>query len=501
VTLATPDRTTASLIGVGTFGFVLALAAGAVAASGYGVLLAGALLGLAVCAVGIAVYIRDPVRALIWLWIVVVLGAPVSVLVGYDSPAGQRVGQADEVLVLLLVGLTAWRTLTTNTRIPLWFIPPIAGVALFGLLGAVIHHVPLAVSIPGAWLGLKLWIMVGVALLLPWRTDDLERVYKAVSTIGVIVAGLGFADFLTQGAASDALGLHGVDGALGDSRANAVHAIFYHPAQFSLFLSLLFALTFARFAGRRSKSDLALALLFAGSVLLSLRLKGFLSLAAVVTIVALAHNQVRARSALTVVLIGSLLVGGAYGLQSNVINRQASLYTSSESTGRAQLYRAGERIARDNFPLGVGFGRFASYPSRLHYSPVYDDYELSSVYGLSRQYPNFIDDTAWPSVMGETGYAGLAAYVAGILLLILLLVRGLRNVPMAMRWVPLAALCTLAVILIDSLGSPALFDWVAAVTFALILGPAMALARGPDRHTSKVGESPRRDNTRSSSSR
>ncbi len=440
----------------------------------------GVVLGLALGVVGVAIYVRDPVRALICLWIVAVLNVPLAVLAGYDSPAGRRIAQADEVVVLLLVGLTVWRALRTETRLPLRLVLPGIGVLLFGLCGAALHDVPLEVAVPGAWLGLKLWIMVGVALLLPWKQEDLARVYPAVTGIGAVVAGLGFADFLTHGAASSSLGFHGVDVAAGDARTDAVHSIFYHPQQFSLFMSLLFALTFARFAGTRSRSDLAFALLFAGAVLLSLRLKGFLSLTTVVIIVALAHQQVRGRSAATVALVGLLLVAGGYALQSSVIARQVSLYSSSQETVRAQLYRTGERIAADNFPLGVGFGRYASYPSRLHYSPIYDEYELSSVYGLSRTYPHFINDTAWPSVLGETGYAGFAAYVIGLALLVVALVRRLRVVTPAMRWVPLAALCTLAVILIDSLGSPALFDWVPAITLALILGPAMALARAAD---------------------
>jgi hypothetical protein len=46
-----------------------------------------------------------------------------------------------------------------------------------------------------------------------------------------------------------------------------------------------------------------------------------------------------------------------------------------------------------------------------------------------------------------------------------------------MRWIPLAALCALAVIVIDSLGASTLFDWIPATTFALILGPALIATR------------------------
>jgi hypothetical protein len=160
-----------------------------------------------------------------------------------------------------------------------------------------------------------------------------------------------------------------------------------------------------------------------------------------------------------------------------VISENLEQYTSSDTTARAQLYTQGANIASDNVPLGVGFGRYASYPSRTNYSPVYDEYGLSSVYGLTRDEPVYIDDTSWPSVIGETGYAGLLAYVIGVVLLVAALLRSLRQAEPALRWVPLAALCALAVILVDSIASPSLFDWVPALTLALILGPAL---RAPD---------------------
>ena len=232
-------------------------------------------------------------------------------------------------------------------------------------------------------------------------------------------------------------------------------------------MSMLFALTFARFAGTRRHSDLVLAVVFAASILLSLRLKGFLAVGAVVAIVALAQETVRKRRVVSVALVGGLLLAGIYSLEANTLGRQVSVYTSSATTIRGQLYATSERVALDEFPLGVGFGRFGSYPSRLHYSAVYDEYGVSSVYGLSRSHPQYIDDTSWPSVLGETGYAGLGAYVAAIALVIWSLIGRVRTVPLEMRWMPLAGLCALAVILTDSLGSPALFVWVPADWFCV----------------------------------
>jgi hypothetical protein len=477
--IASPSgRLPSSTWWIGLAGCGLVVAAGAVAGTGHGVSLVGALLGAAAIVGSILVYKRDPVRGLMLLWLIVVLNAPLSTLAGFESSLGQKIRQADELFVLILVGLTILRTLQTDVRIPWWCVLPPIWIALCGLLSALLHQVPISIAVVGLWLGLKLWIMIVVAMLLPWRPGDLERVYKLIATVGVLVGLLGLADFFTGNAATAALHL-GLDYEANSTRSSAVHSIFSVPNAYSLFMSILFAISFTRFAVEHRRNDLALAALFAVSVLLSLRLKGFLSLAVVVMVVAFvrafAQDTEHRRRAVVVAVVGSCMLVGGYIFEANVISHQVSRYTSTSSTARAKLYLTSEKIAADEFPLGVGFGRFASYPSRTNYSPVYDDYYLSSTYGLSRTQPEFIDDVSWPSVLAETGYAGLIAYVLGILTLVWLLIRRLRDPFPDAKWAPLAALCILAVILVDSIGDPALFDWVPAISFALILGPALAL--------------------------
>jgi hypothetical protein len=306
----------------------------------------------------------------------------------------------------------------------------------------------------------------------------LRRVYVVLVGIGLLVAALGLVDYLAHNAISRAL--HTTTSFSSEGyRGEAVDSILNGPGEFSLLMSLLFALTFARFAVGRSKADLIYALLFAGSVMLSLRLKGFLSLAAVALVVGLVQTLANKRGAMAIVLVGSMLVVGVYSIERNVIAKQITTYTSTETSARARLYTTGERIASENFPLGVGFGRYASYASHIYYSPVYFEYGLNMVWGLSRAYPDFIDDTSWPSVLGETGYGGLAIYVIGLMLVVFALLRRLRKAAATMNWAPLAALCAIAALLVDSLGDPTLFDWLATTTFAMILGPALLLSSDP----------------------
>jgi hypothetical protein len=476
--VATRRRSSQKLIVTGVAGCVLALGLGRLAVTHYGVDAAGAIIGLAFLGAAVATYMRDPILALIGLWLFVVFDAPISAVFGYNSATGQAIRQGDEVLVLLFVLLAIRRALLTNIKLPpARFIIPAVGVAACGVLGGIIHDVPVSITGVGALLGLKLWIMIGTTLLLRWTPDDLLRVYKTLITVGLVVAGLGLLDYLTHGAVSRVLHTSNYNVREGGYRSDAVHSIFPTPGEYSLFMSLLFAISFSRFANQLRRSDLVIALLFAASVMLSLRLKGILSLAAVIVIVGIAQGAINSRRSVAALLLGVLVAAGAYSVEGSVITKQVSTYTSSESSTRARLYAAGWEIADANFPLGVGFGRYASYPSRTSYSPVYYQYRLNGVYGLSPRYPDFIDDTSWPSVIGETGYGGFMFYVVGLLLVAAAIVGRLKIVPDALRWAPLAALCALVALLVDSLGDPTLFSWLGATTFAMILGPAMVMVR------------------------
>jgi hypothetical protein len=171
----------------------------------------------------------------------------------------------------------------------------------------------------------------------------------------------------------------------------------------------------------------------------------------------------------------SSIVGG-------IIDRQVTTYTTTEPP-RNRLLRTSLLVARDHFPLGAGFGRFGSaaavapYP----YSPVYDDYGFWNVPGLSRDKPDFLRDTSWPAVIGETGFAGWLFYAGGPLALIITMLRRARNFDQDERtqFVALAALVTLVALLFDSAGRPALFDAFTVLSVGLFVGPALAMGSLP----------------------
>ena len=82
---------------------------------------------------------------------------------------------------------------------------------------------------------------------------------------------------------------------------------------------------------------------------------------------------------------------------------------------RTVLHMVGIQILADFFPLGSGFGTFASYLSGRDYSNIYDLYGISNVIGMTREEYNFISDVFWPYIYGQFGIFGLLIYVKIIL--------------------------------------------------------------------------------------
>lgn len=69
-------------------------------------------------------------------------------------------------------------------------------------------------------------------------------------------------------------------------------------------------------------------------------------------------------------------------------------------------------IARDYFPIGVGFASYASHTAAIAYSPVYYLYGVNSIWELSPNNPHaFLDDTFWPIIVAQSGFIGTICYL------------------------------------------------------------------------------------------
>ncbi len=82
-----------------------------------------------------------------------------------------------------------------------------------------------------------------------------------------------------------------------------------------------------------------------------------------------------------------------------------------DSYARPVLYITGSKILLDHLPFGTGLASFGSFMSGEHYSEVYHEYGINTVYGLSEHMPDFICDTFYPS-LAQFGVVGVILFIA-----------------------------------------------------------------------------------------
>ena len=104
--------------------------------------------------------------------------------------------------------------------------------------------------------------------------------------------------------------------------------------------------------------------------------------------------------------VGILCVlGGVFAIS------QVMEYFNNPDWARNVLTMNSLNIAKDNFPIGTGFGTYASWASVESYSNIYYDYNISTTWGISPDFYEFIADTFWPMIIGQFGVLGLGIYI------------------------------------------------------------------------------------------
>ena len=145
------------------------------------------------------------------------------------------------------------------------------------------------------------------------------------------------------------------------------------------------------------------------------------------------------RTAIAAVLVGTLWVKGTigtarmvfvaalvlpiaaillYAALSQVVTRTFDDYVvAGDTEARTVLTLDSLDVAVRHFPLGAGLGRFGSEIAATSYSPEYVDRGYPAIWGLgpTRQTGQFLTDTEWPAIVGETGFLGGVAFALGLL--------------------------------------------------------------------------------------
>lgn len=131
-------------------------------------------------------------------------------------------------------------------------------------------------------------------------------------------------------------------------------------------------------------------------------------------------------------------------------------------------------IARDYFPIGTGFGTYASAEASKHFSPVYDIYNFEYLlrFERNRQWVHFLNDSFWPIIIGQTGVIGTAAY----LVMMGILIKDCLSLKNFSVYAYVGTLFSLAYLFISSAAEPA-FNNATAIPLAFMIGIALAHAK------------------------
>jgi hypothetical protein len=81
-----------------------------------------------------------------------------------------------------------------------------------------------------------------------------------------------------------------------------------------------------------------------------------------------------------------------------------------DMVARYVLYVTAPEILYDYFPFGSGLASYGTFASGLYYSPIYGEYGIDEVWGITKTYYSFIADTYYPS-LAQFGVVGIALYI------------------------------------------------------------------------------------------
>jgi hypothetical protein len=356
-------------------------------------------------------FVRSGFRALVVYALIVLFGDTLVPLIG---PGAKLI---DEVGLLAL----AIATLLTRRRALAGALHVVrdGGFVLYlaaGLASSVFERVETNVWPLGLALVAKGPLLFYIALSTRPSVEDVRWTRRIVVLVGVLVLAAG----VTQVVFPAATALVGLESRPSRAGLPSASSLFYHPQLFGWFCGYIALLMYSWYASTDDRRNLLAALAFSIGVMLSARRRAIIAtLVGFVAGVLVARprgsaragartNQTWRRAALGLGAIILVFLPALAGLM--LLTLETTLGTGTPA--RVALYAGAVQIAADKLPLGAGFGRYGSWMSRQEYSSVYDEYGLSGVYGLSRDNPQFITDTFWPQVLGETGLLGLLGYVA-----------------------------------------------------------------------------------------
>lgn len=181
---------------------------------------------------------------------------------------------------------------------------------------------------------------------------------------------------------------------------HTVECLFVHESRVATFYVILGIACY--YCSQRKNIDLFVSVIIISLSLLSLKAKSVSFFCALCILMYLNKSRyfykMRLNSIIKITLMTSVVLFIVWDKFSYYFIDGSDAYDTSQMFARPALYYTSIEIFKDYFPFGSGLGTFASYASGIYYSPLYSDYGIDKVFGLSIDDFSFVSDSFFPSL-------------------------------------------------------------------------------------------------------
>lgn len=288
-----------------------------------------------------------------------------------------------------------------------------AGSFMCGLLSSVNEGIPAGTIASAGYLAMKGVLLGWAVSWLPWTGRDVRLLARVGSWVMVAILGCVVLNLALPGVW---LGLAVDPSSLTRFGLQAATGPFVHPYDLAFACSVFLAavLPYRQHISRTWRSALLGLGAFVG-VGASLRRK---EIAGVLVVVGVLLSKYRSKAPVLVglVLLPTLIVVGVPAITTMADQIYESYFVNGATQPRTALTVGSVVLANQYWPLGAGFGQWASRTAATSYSTEYYRLGIDKVWGLEPPpgMGDFLSDTSWPAIIGESGWLGAALFLLGL---------------------------------------------------------------------------------------
>lgn len=393
-----------------------------------------------------------------------------------------QVSNLDDALVLLTVFRAIVQRLSPKPKHATASFPGGIAFFAFGALGllSILPHQPLdlAFIFSGGFLATKAILFGWAVAQFDWSPADIRKLARVGSIVITLIIGATVINAVTPAAWSSVFSVNGSP--IYRYGLPSLIGPFIHPFDLAFAMSMA-AVAIMAYRKYIAKSRFSTVLLIGSSIatFLSFRRKDLLGLVA--SMIVLAQRFRWNGVLISVFLCFPLALILAWPEITNQFQSINDSYLTVESSeARTVLSLGALRLSQEYFPLGAGFGRYASRTAAVEYSGEYYKLGFQSVYGLGPGVGQgaFLTDTSWPAILGESGFFGALCFVFALLLILIRAMKWEKSgVSPEMKWIGATTLGWLILTIFQSTGAAVFTSPPMFAFFLGIVGLGTALQR------------------------